>query len=324
MAAPDLVTHPPLLSIVIVNSDGTEDTLKCLESISRYPPDEPFEVILVDNCSREPCLPIVHDRYPQVRTFSAPERQGFAKNYNLGIRQSCGTYILILNNDTLVHQRALNSLLTALRQNPSYGMVGPQLRSLNGQIQTVCARSLLTPASYIWTQFVTDLSLPTGKLWNRYLQWRLARRPSGPVPCISGACMMMRREAVETVGLLDEDYTFYYEDVEWCHRFQRQGKVVAYVADAQVTHLGDRSLSKVKVWAQKSGYQSAIRYFRQYHGLSPTQMWLLWSVTVVSFLLRGLVFLLIETASGKHTHVRAYLYLWQWIIQQRPGKVSDE
>ena len=130
--------------------------------------------------------------------------------------------------------------------------------------------------------------------------------------------MLVTREALQTAGLLDEGYDFYYEDIEWCHRFQRCGKQVAYVAEAQITHLGDQSLSKVKVWAKQSEYQSAIRYFRHYYGLTTRQLWLIWSATVIGFLMRGLTFLILEALSGERTHARAYLYLWQWILRRRP------
>ncbi len=97
----------PTLSIVIVNSDGLRDTLTCIESIYRHPPREPFEIVVVDNCSREPAPPAIAERYPAVRAFMAPDRQGFAKNYNQGIRASRGEFVLVLNNDTLVSAGAL-------------------------------------------------------------------------------------------------------------------------------------------------------------------------------------------------------------------------
>jgi GT2 family glycosyltransferase len=311
-----------MLSIVIVDSDSAAYTLQCLDSIYRFPPDLPFEVVLVDNCSKNSCLPAVRARYPQVRTFMAPQRQGFAKNYNLGIRQSHGNYVLVLNNDTLIHAQALNHLICAAQQHTSYGMAGPKLLSGNGDIQTVCARDLQTPLSYVWINLFIDAGLPLGKLWDRYRRWRLVRRPSGPVPCISGACMLLPRETLETVGLLDEAYDFYYEDVEWCHRVQTHGKAVAYIAEAEITHFGDQSLSKVKVWAKQSEYNSALRYFRQYYGLTVRQAWLIWFATALSFLLRGIAFLMKEILSGEIGYARAYFYLWKWVLHRYPASVE--
>jgi N-acetylglucosaminyl-diphospho-decaprenol L-rhamnosyltransferase len=308
----------PTLSIVIVDSDSAADTLQCLDSIFRFPPDAPFEVILVDNCSKVSCLPAVRASYPHVRTFSAPERQGFAKNYNLGIRQSHGQYVLVLNNDTIIHPQALSRLLCAARENPSYGMLGPKLLSTNGKPQTVCARSLQHPYSYLWINLFIDAGLPLGKFWDRYRRWRLARRRSGPVPCISGACMLLPRGTLDRIGLLDEGYDFYYEDIEWCHRVQIYGQAVAYIAEAEITHLGDQSLSKVKVWAKQSEYRSALRYFGQYYGLTGRQAGMIWLVTVMNFFLRGLIFLFAEAIDGKSAHARAYFYLWSWVLDRKP------
>jgi len=313
----------PILSIVIVDSDSAAYTLQCLDSIYQFPPDQPFEVLLVDNCSRNSCLSAVQARHPQVRTFLAPQRQGFAKNYNLGIRQSRGNYVLVLNNDTTIHAQALNHLICAAQQHTSYGMLGPKLLSANGNIQTVCARDLQTPLSYLWINLFIDAGLPLGKLWDRYQRWRLARRASGLVPCISGACMMVPRETLETIGLLDEGYDFYYEDIEWCHRVQAYGKAVAYIAEAEITHFGDQSLSKVKVWAKQSEYGSALRYFRQYYSLTSRQAWMIWLVTILSFFLRGSIFLFAEALGGSSSHARAYLYLWSWILRQHPDPLNS-
>lgn len=309
----------PTLSIVVVNSDGTEDTLRCIELIYANPPSASFEIVLVDNCSRIPCLPLVHERFPKVRTFSAPRRQGFARNYNLGIREANGAYVLILNNDTLVHQDALDRLISALRDHPEYGMVGPQIRGTNDRIQPACARPLISPRRYLWHILPADLGHPLGRLIEQIEIWRLERRQSGPVACIVGACMLVRRSDLDSLGALDEGYDFYYEDIEWCHRVWAQGRQVAYVAEARITHLGDQSLSKVKVWAKQSEYRSALRYFRQYYHISRRQEWMIWFVTALNFLLRGSIFLAQEAATGKMSYARAYFYLWSWVLCQRPA-----
>jgi N-acetylglucosaminyl-diphospho-decaprenol L-rhamnosyltransferase len=278
--------HKPYLSVVIVNSDGVSDTLNCLDSIYHCPPSIPFEVVLVDNLSGQPGSSPVQSRFPEVTAVSSPRKQGFSKNYNLGMRHASGELVMILNNDTIVHPGGLDSLIDAIRKHDAYGMVGPKLLWPDGSLQTVCARELPTFASYALTQFLLDLGTPTGKLWDRYQQRKLERRESGPVPCISGACMLIKREVLDRVGLLDEGYDFYYEDVEWCHRVRKFGYQVAYVAEAEITHLGDRSLSKVKEWAKQSEYLSAVRYFRQYYHLSSIQLWLLWMLTAISYAYR--------------------------------------
>jgi GT2 family glycosyltransferase len=313
-----ITSTAPILSIVIVDSDSMEYTLQCVGSIYRYPLNEPFEIIVVDNCSYISCLPVIQERYPQVRTYTAPQRQGFSKNYNLGIHHSVGEYVLVLNNDTILHPNALNHLISAARKNPIYGMLGAKLFSANGKIQTVCVRKLQTPLSYLWINLFLDAGLPLGKLKDRYDRLKLEYRSSGPVPCISGACMLLPRAVLEKIGMLDEAYDFYYEDIEWCHRVHVHGMEVAYIAEAEITHYGDQSLSRAKVWAKQSEYRSALRYFRQYHHLSTQQAWMIWIATVLSFFLRGCVFLYKDLLTHKVNYSRSYFYLFSWALSNIP------
>jgi GT2 family glycosyltransferase len=107
--------HKPYLSIVIVNSDGVSDTLNCLDSIYHCPPSIPFEVVLVDNLSGQPGSSPVQSRFPEVTAVSSPRKQGFSKNYNLGMRHASGELVMILNNDTIVHPGGLDSLIDAIQ-----------------------------------------------------------------------------------------------------------------------------------------------------------------------------------------------------------------
>jgi GT2 family glycosyltransferase len=134
------------------------------------------------------------------------------------------------------------------------------------------------------------------------------------------ACMLVSRVALERVGLLDEGYDFYYEDIEWCHRFQKKGYQVAYIAESHITHLGDHSLSKVKEWAKQSEYRSALRYFRQYHHLSNAGAWGLWLATAAGFCFRAVLFTLAEKITAKTSHAQAYQNLTRWILRHPPGK----
>jgi N-acetylglucosaminyl-diphospho-decaprenol L-rhamnosyltransferase len=312
-------TDAPLLSIVLVNSDGAAFTLACIASIYRFPPQAPFEVILVDNQSREPCLEPVAAQFPAVRCVSAPRRQGFAKNYNLGIRHARGRYVLILNNDTVVHAWALQALLDAAqRSGPT--MLGARLESPDGTVQFDCARPLPTLRSYLLDTFLSDIAAPLAPLVRRRRARQADTRASGPVPCIAGACMLLGQELLAQIGPLDEGYDFYFEDVEWCHRALRYGANVHYVAEARITHYGDQSLSKVRAWAKRSEYRSAVRYFREYHAATDGELRLLHAATALSFLARGIAFLLLEAASGRTGQARAYLMLWHWLLGERPAR----
>ncbi len=313
---------PVVLSIVIVNSDGTVHTLGCLDSIFLHQPEVEYEVILVDNCSQDSCIPLIEDAYPEVRVFSAPVRQGFAKNYNLGIRQARGEYIMVLNNDTVVHPGTFATLVDALKSHSEYGMVGPQLRTPDWQLQAVCARKLPSMSDYVAWQLLLDPGMPVGKLVDWINRKRLSRQPSGRVPCISGACMVSSRKVLDRIGLLDEGYNFYFEDIEWCHRVAHNGFQVAYIAEAVVTHFGDQSLSKVKVLAKQSEYLSAVRYFTQYHGLTLIQSWALWMATLLGFFMRAAAYLLMGVFNGGSAYAAAYWRLTGWILHHLPVRAG--
>jgi len=309
----------PLLSIVLVNSDALQITMDCIGSIYANPCSGSIEVILVDNCSKESPLGMVAEIFPDVVPLKAESKQGFAKNYNLGIHKAKSQYILILNNDTIVLPGALDAMVNFLRSDPSYGMVGAKLIGSNGLIQLPCARPLLTPISFIIGQLLLDPGFLIGGYWHRYQSWRLKSRASGPVPCISGACMLLPAGIIHQVGMLDEAYDFYFEDIEWCHRLQNKGYRVGYVAESEIIHLGDQSLSKVREWAKKSEFLSALRYFREYHDLSKTGAWILWGASVVNFWLRRLVLKL----RGQSENALIYNRLLKWILAVPPELFSN-
>ena len=309
---------PPLLSVVLCNSNSADYTLGCIESLYRHPPAGPCEIILVDNASRDDCVARVRVAYPAVRVAVAAQPQGFSRNYNMGIRMATGAYLLILNNDTLVAQGTLQRMIDAMENDPAYGMVGPLMVGGDGRIQTPCLRPRPSVTAYVLRQLVLDPGMPLGRLWQRIAQRRIARHPSGPVPCISGAAMLVSRRSLELVGMLDETYDFYYEDVEWCHRMQICGLQVGYVAESRLIHFGGQSSVKVKVWARQHEYLSILHYFRQHRGLGRTGATLIWLTTLIGFLLRGVGFLLAEAWGRTPQHARAYLYLWHWLIVRGP------
>ncbi len=311
----------PVLSIVIVNHDGTSDTIYCLESIFNHPPDFPFEIILVDNCSNDSPFDSIHERFPQVRTISAPRRQSFAINYNLGLGLAQGKFLAILNNDTLVQAGAFQALVNFLNSQKGFGLAGPLILGENGKPDPTCARGLPTPWSYMLIQLALDPAMPAGQVLNALKSARLQRRTSGPAACISGACMLASREAMERVGLLEEAYPLYFEDIEWCHRFQRAGYKVGFVREAEITHLGDRTISKVRLQARKAEYRSAMLYFSAYYPFPRWQRRLLHRSVAFGYALRAWAFIKSEWLTGKKQHAETYRQLRKWIREQPlPGE----
>jgi GT2 family glycosyltransferase len=303
----------PGLSIVIVNSDGRMDTMNCLESIRNAGIGLRYEVILVDNVSEEQIFPEVRSKFPGVIEVQGPARQGFAKNYNLGIARAAGEYVMILNNDTLVQVGAIDKLIEFLEERPGFGMAGPLLRSESGQPQPVSARKIMTFGDFVLEQLFFDLGMPLGKL-RAWIQSRvLNRRVSGPVECISGACMLVRRAALEDVGYLDERYDFYFEDMEWCRRFQMEGYKIGYVAEAKVVHLGDRALSNARFWAKQSEFRGAVQFFFDEGKPDRSRLALLRWVVLAGYLMRAIAFSAAGRFLSRRNQAAVYWKLLDWL-----------
>jgi GT2 family glycosyltransferase len=127
---------------------------------------------------------------------------------------------------------------------------------------------------------------------------------------------------LQKVGLLDESYDFYLTEDEWCHRVQKYGYEVAYIAEAQITHLGDQSISRVREWARKSEYQSALDYFGRYYDLNEAGVWTLWLSTLLSFLFRASYFTVVKIFFKNETGAETYRNLLSWILRQHPRKID--
>jgi GT2 family glycosyltransferase len=301
----------PVLSIVIVDSGGIELTLPCLASIYQNPPQTPFEIILVDNFSQKPLKPIVEAAYPDVRIFRTNERQGFSKNYNLGMRQATGVYVVILNNDTLVKENAFDEMMGALQADTSCAMVGPKLLGLDGEIQTGCARPLPDFWHVVLYQLgIRDFASPIGLWLDKRQRKKLAVRPTGPVPCIMGACMMLSKEKLDEVGMLDEGFHFYFEDVEWAYRVQQNGYEVVYVAEAEIIHLGDQTGQKLREWGKQNEYLGCVRYFSMAYQYPRFVLWLVWLSTLFGFWMRATALIVGKEREQADIYRRLRKWLW--------------
>lgn len=307
------MAQTPDVSIVVVNSDGEADTLNCLASIRASRFDGSLEVVLVDNCSEKDPFPEVGRCFPEAVLLRAPQRQGFAKNYNLGMRYAAGDLVMILNNDTLLHPDALEALVGAMRGYPEYGAAGPRLMSGTGRPQPVSARREMTYTDFVLEQLVFDLGMPLGKLRAWFQGRQLMRRESGPVECLSGACILVRREALEAVGGLDERYDFYFEDIEWCRRFRRMGYEVGYISEAEVVHLGDRSLSGVRYWAKQSEFRGALLFFFEGGGRHRFRMALLKWAVMSGYLIRAVGFTFAGRFTSRRNQAAVYWKLLSWL-----------
>ncbi len=271
----------PALSIVIVNYN-TRDLLRdCLASIPREEV-EGCEVIVVDNASKDDSCAMVRRDFAWVRLMENTSNGGFSKGNNQGIRAAAGDYILLLNSDTIVRPGALRSKVQFLKAHPDAGgVVGPMLDAEGNTQATVgwqrkpglidliyrlSGLSRLVRSSDRRRRFLRRyLAFALGKTVRSYLDaWVTSNSPL-EVEGISGASMMLRREATGQVGLLDENIFMYLEDIDYCMRLRKAGWKLYYVPGGGIVHLvGKSSGGRMRQYGVQS-YQSLFYFYTKHH-----------------------------------------------------------
>lgn len=255
------------LSIVIVNWNTRELLAGCLESVNgdQTPVTDHrsliTETIVVDNASADGSAAMVRERFPWVQLIENGENVGFARANNQAIGHSRGRYVLLLNSDTVVHPGALDRLMAFMDAPPQAGACGPRLLNGDGSLQP-SAQPMLTPGREFWRLAFLD------RLWPRatYRQERWDVSTPRPVEVIKGACLLLRRAALDQVGLLDDQYFMYTEEVDLCYRLAQAGWQLWYVPQAVVTHFGEASSKQVREAMYLQLYRSKLQFFRKFGG----------------------------------------------------------
>jgi GT2 family glycosyltransferase len=218
------------LSIVIPTYNASPWIAQCLDSIRANAPRHAYEVIAVDDNSSDDTLDIVRSQFPDVRVFSNPRNLGFSTTVNVGLRASTGEHIFVLNNDTWVHPGALDALSDYLDATPDAGVVGPKVQNGDGSLQPQCRRFVPSPTGALL--YFTGLSR------RRYFVTAHDENTTHDVDSLSGAAMLIRRATMEQIGLFDEAFFLYGEDMDYCWRAKLAGWRVVYHPAAVITHFG--------------------------------------------------------------------------------------
>lgn len=238
------MTPPPDLSVIIVNHNTVEDLRQCLRSIYSAEHDCHYRVWVVDNASTDGSAEMVRREFSQARLLVNESNEGFARANNRAIDMSEGEFVLLLNPDTIVPDRAFDRILDFLLRTPDAGMATAKLVKEDGTLDLACRRSFPTPFDGLCRSLGLSDLFPDSRIFARYNLRYLDEDEIAEVDAINGAFMMVRREAIDEVGLLDEGYFMYMEDLDWCYRFGEAGWAIHYVPEATVVHLKGRSSRK--------------------------------------------------------------------------------
>lgn len=251
------------LTISIVNWNTADRLIDCLDSIFRFPPARDFEVIVVDNASRDDSVARVRATFPQVRVIALRRNLGYAGGHNQALRVSRGRFILLLNSDILVQAEALEALLSFMEARPEAGLAGAQLLWSDGSVQLSYTDDLTLRAVFM-QQLGLDRLFPRNRLTAGYWRGHEDHSQVRAVPQLSGACLLLRREVLQQVELLDEGFFMYCEDTDYCSRVRRAGWQLYYVPTARMIHFHGQSARQVPAAMIASHGRACVRYFRKH------------------------------------------------------------
>ncbi len=250
------------LSIIIVSWNTRDLLAQCLTSIFAYPPECIFDVWVVDNASGDDSAKMVVKNFPHVQLIENSENMGFARANNQAINASRGEAVLLLNPDTEVHPGALDALLHFLQTHPEAGVVGPKTVNPDYSLQPSCYPAP-TLAREFWRLLHLDALTPYGVY--RMDTWNTSQPRA--VDSVLGACLLVKRAALNEIGVLDENYFMYSEEIDLCYRIQRAGKKLFWVPDAVIVHYGGQSTQQVATKMFLQLYKSKLYFFRKHYGV---------------------------------------------------------
>jgi GT2 family glycosyltransferase len=256
------VTATPTLAIVIVSYNTREELAGCLASIAAAPPALPHDIVVVDNASTDGTAEAVRTGWPGVRVLPQQRNLGFSAANNVGIRASSGDLVLLLNSDTLVPPGAIDTLAARLLAHAGAAAAGPRLTDAGGRVE-LSFGPMISPFGELRQKVLMALhhrGCPPVSRW-------VARATSAErlVDWVSGAALLVRRADAEAVGLLDERYFLYTEDVDFCAALRARGRAILFTPAATVTHLRGRSRATVPGRMGAAYRRSQLAFYQKHH-----------------------------------------------------------
>jgi GT2 family glycosyltransferase len=257
---------PVDLSIVIVSWNAKAYLELCLESLEKDPPRRSMEVLVVDNASADQTVEMVESKFPWVKLIKSSENLGFAKGNNVAIQQCQGRYVALINPDVIVFPRCLDKLADFLDQNPEVGNVGPRVFNPDMTQQSTCRRF-----PTLWNNFCSATYLERMMAGNRFFagehMFYFGHDRTRDVNVIVGCFSMIRREAFDQIGLLDENLFMYGDDVDWCRRAWNAGWRVVFYPGARAIHDPGKTTKSYPAHFAVAQQRSVLRYWKKHHSI---------------------------------------------------------
>jgi len=283
------------LGIVIVNWNTCELLRKCLKTVYASTGDFTYMVVVVDNASDDGSAEMVAREYPRARLIDSPENLGYPKGNNLGLRalgyhgqgdvaEDAPRYALLLNPDTEVPPDAFQQMIHFMDEHPDIGAAGPKLVLPDGSLDKACRRSFPSPLVSAYHYMGLAKLFPKSPQFGRYNMTYLDPDVETEVDSVVGAYMQVRREAIAQIGLLDEAFFMYGEDLDWAYRIKTAGWKIMYHPQVRVKHV-KRAASRQSQRAQKEFWRAMLIFYRKHY--QSTTPWWLHSLVMTGLLIKG-------------------------------------
>ncbi len=285
------------LSIVIVNFNTKQLTIDAIHSVFHSKTNHSYEILLVDNNSSDGSVEAFHKEFPNITIFENKENVGFSKANNQAIKVANGRYVLLLNSDTIVHEETLQVMIDFMEAYPKVGASGCKVILPDGSLDKACRRGFPTPAASFYHFSGLAKLFPNNPRLNQYQLGHLDPDKDYPVDCLVGAFMLLRKEAIEQVGLLDEEFFMYGEDIDWCYRIKEAGWEIYYYPFTSIIHYKGAS-SHRKPFKILYEFHRAMILFHRKHFAKKTLFIVNWLV-YVGVSLRFLSSLITNTFKAK-------------------------
>ena len=252
------------ISIVIVGWNAKHYLELCLESLAKALPRRSMEVLVVDNASTDSSVEMIETKFPWVKLIKSPENLGFSKGNNVAIRQCHGRYIALVNPDVILFPGCLDALADFLDENPKVGNVGPRVLNPDMSMQSTCRRF-----PTLWNNFCSATGLSTRFKNSRFFagehMFYFPHDRTLTVDVLVGCFSMIRREAFDAVGLLDEGLFMYGDDVDWCRRARNAGWQVVFYPGAQAIHDRGKITAPYPIRFAVAQQRSVLHYWTKHH-----------------------------------------------------------
>lgn len=263
----------PRVSIVIVNWKTPRLLAGCLRSVLKDPRAlHDFEFLVVDNNSGDGSVEMLRSQFPFVTTIANSENVGFGRACNQVIPTASGKYVFLLNPDTVVVEQAISKLADYMDSNPKCGAAGPKILNPDGTLQLSCRRSFPSPAVAFFRMTYLSVLFPKHPAFAKYnLTWADPDQEI-EVDALSGSGMMVRKRAIDQIGLLDEAIFMYGEEIDWCWRLKQGGWTVNYVPAGVMYHYHGASSRFRRVGATINLHKGMEVFYRKHHSQRHTAL----------------------------------------------------